>query len=38
MKSIFDCDKTNLIECNCCGLQFLDKIMTEEEECNFYFN
>jgi len=38
MEGIFDCDKTKVLECNGCGMQFLDKIMTEKEESDFYYN
>ncbi len=36
MKGIFDCNKTSVIECKYCGMQFLDKIMSKDEENEFY--
>ena len=36
MKGIFDSSSTNVLECKNCGLQFLDKIMTEKEENDYY--
>jgi 2-polyprenyl-3-methyl-5-hydroxy-6-metoxy-1,4-benzoquinol methylase len=36
LKGVFDCDDTKVIECNDCGLQFLDPIMTEAEEEIYY--
>ncbi len=36
MSGIFDSEKTNVMECEECGLQFLDPMMTEEEEEEYY--
>ena len=38
MKGIFDCESTEVIECNECGLQYLYPKMTEEEEENYYLD
>ena len=36
MKGVFDSDATNVMECENCGLQFLDPIMSIEEEEDYY--
>lgn len=36
MEGIFDSDTTNVMECSQCGTQFLDPLMTEEEEAVYY--
>jgi len=36
MEGIFDSEDTNVIECDNCGMRFLDKLMSEEEETDFY--
>ena len=36
MSGVFDSEKTNVMECEECGLQFLDPMMTEEEEEEYY--
>lgn len=38
MKGIFDSDSTSVIECRNCGLQFLDPMMSDEEENEYYRN
>lgn len=36
MRGIFDSDSTDVLECRKCGLQFLDPMMTDEEEVEYY--
>lgn len=36
MKGVFDCENTSVMECNGCGLQFLDPLMSNEEEQEYY--
>lgn len=36
MSGIFDSDATNVMECLNCGLQFLDPMMSEQEEEKYY--
>lgn len=36
MGGIFDSDATDVLECADCGLQFLDPMMTDEEEADYY--
>jgi cyclopropane fatty-acyl-phospholipid synthase-like methyltransferase len=38
MNGIFDSESTDVIECHACGLQFLDPMMSDEEEAEFYDN
>lgn len=38
MKGIFDCEHTEVLECYDCGLQFLNPMMSEEEEREYYRN
>lgn len=38
MKGVFDCESTSVMECNGCGLQFLDPMMSDEEEHEYYRN
>lgn len=38
MKGIFDCENTEVLECCDCGLQFLNPMMSEEEEKEYYRN
>lgn len=36
MTGIFDSDTTKVMECIQCGMQFLDPLMTEQEEADYY--
>lgn len=36
MTGIFDCSSTKVMECKQCGTQFLDPMMTDAEEANYY--
>ncbi len=38
MQGIFDCEQTNVLECGNCGMQFLEPLMTGEEDYyrNYY--
>lgn len=36
MTGIFDSDTTKVMECARCGMQFLDPLMTEQEEVEYY--
>jgi cyclopropane fatty-acyl-phospholipid synthase-like methyltransferase len=36
MVGIFDSDTTKVMECSQCGIQFLDPVMTEQEETEYY--
>lgn len=36
MTGIFDSDTTKVMECPQCGMQFLDPLMTEQEEADYY--
>jgi cyclopropane fatty-acyl-phospholipid synthase-like methyltransferase len=36
MTGIFDSDTTKVMECAQCGMQFLDPLMTEQEEAEYY--
>lgn len=36
MTGIFDSDMTKVMECARCGMQFLDPLMTEQEEADYY--
>jgi len=36
MTGIFDSDSTRVMECEQCGLQFLDPLMTAQEEAEYY--
>jgi len=36
MTGIFDSDTTKVMECVQCGMQFLDPLMTEQEEAEYY--
>jgi len=36
MKGVYDSDATEVMECNECGLQYLNPMMSEEEEEEFY--
>lgn len=36
MRGIFDSDTTEVLECGQCGVQFLDPMMTEDEENDYY--
>lgn len=36
MTGIFDSDTTQVMECIQCGMQFLDPLMTEQEEAEYY--
>jgi cyclopropane fatty-acyl-phospholipid synthase-like methyltransferase len=36
MTGIFDSDSTKVMECGQCGMQYLDPVMTDQEESNYY--
>ncbi len=36
MMGVFDSDTTRVMECVHCGMQFLDPLMTEQEEADYY--
>ncbi|MGR9073100.1 MAG: class I SAM-dependent methyltransferase [Gammaproteobacteria bacterium] len=36
MKGIYDSQDTDVLECSICGLQFLEPLMTEKEEADYY--
>jgi cyclopropane fatty-acyl-phospholipid synthase-like methyltransferase len=36
MTGIFDSDTTHVMECGACGVQFLNPLMTEQEEADYY--
>ena len=38
MTGVYDSDDTSVIECANCGLQFLDPMMSQEEEDEYYHN
>ena len=38
MKGIYDCNKTEVMECKNCEVRFLDPIMDLDEEANYYKN
>jgi 2-polyprenyl-3-methyl-5-hydroxy-6-metoxy-1,4-benzoquinol methylase len=38
MRGVYDCSKTSVMECECCGLQFLSPMMSEQEESEYYIN
>ena len=38
MEGVYDCEETNVMECRGCGLQFLDPMMSDEEEERYYRN
>ncbi len=38
MRGIFDCEHTEVLECEGCGLQFLNPMMSEEDEREYYKN